>query len=141
MWPLTPKPVAIAGALDEPGTGAFLKVMTWPSTFSVEPSEIREPSEDALVVRVALTVTLPPPVALVRPSSFRKSALPVTDRSAPVELFSVTTPAAADDAVAAEAAPIVAAPLLIVEVFTPLARSIAVRTSPTVAAGVVLVPR
>ena len=34
-----------AGAPVEPGTGAFLKVMTWPSTFSVEPSWTSEPSE------------------------------------------------------------------------------------------------
>ncbi|MGC0396706.1 hypothetical protein ABIF91_009092 [Bradyrhizobium sp. USDA 241] len=67
--------------------------------------------------------------------------MPVTDTSAPAELFSVTMPAAIDDGVAAEAAPMVAAPLVIVEVCTPLARSIAVSTSLTVAAGVAAVPR
>ncbi|MGY3034842.1 hypothetical protein ACVIIV_004012 [Bradyrhizobium sp. USDA 4354] len=115
--------------------------MTLPLTFSVEPSVIRAPSEAELVVRVAVAVALPPPVAVVRPSDLSRSALPVTDTSAPAELFSVTMPAVIDDGVAAEAAPMVAAPLVIVEVCTPLARSIAVSTSLTVAAGVPAVPR
>ncbi|MET3346860.1 hypothetical protein ABIF52_007241 [Bradyrhizobium japonicum] len=59
--------------------------------------------------------------------------MPVTDRSAPTELLSVTTPAAAVDGDAPEAAPMVAAPAEIVAVLTPLARSTAARMSPTVA--------
>ena len=43
--------------------------------------------------RSAVTLALPAPVAEVTPRALRKSALPVTLRSAPVELFSVTTPA------------------------------------------------
>ena len=62
------------------------------STFSVEPSVTVAPSAAALVVRLAVTVALPAPVDVVRASAFSRSALPVTLRSAPVELLSVTSP-------------------------------------------------
>ncbi|MGY4503463.1 hypothetical protein ACVWYH_007420 [Bradyrhizobium sp. GM24.11] len=145
--PLTPPDVTLAA---DCGVCAFLKVMVWPSMFSVEPSWTRLPSEPAVVCRLALTLALPAPVARVRPSAFRKSALPVTLRSAPVELFSVTTPLAAmDDAVWAvptggvplvPLTEIVAAPALIAALLTPLARSIAVRTSLTEPVGAPVVP-
>src|SRR6267154_951383 len=81
------------------GVAAFLNVMILPFTFRVEPSAIRLPTDEALVVRTAPTVVLPPPVAVVRPSDLRKSAAPVTLRSAPVELLSVTAPPVTDEAV------------------------------------------
>ena len=78
-----PEPVGTcAGA----GTCALVKVMVWPSTFRVEPSWIRLAVVVAAVVRAAPTVTLPEPTDVVRPSALRKSALPVTLRSAPVEV-------------------------------------------------------
>ncbi|MGY3419903.1 sorbitol-specific phosphotransferase system component IIBC [Bradyrhizobium sp. F1.13.4] len=67
--------------------------------------------------------------------------MPVTLRSAPVELFSVTAPAAALEAVWPTLVAIVAAPAVMATVFTPLARSIADKRSATVAAGVPAVPR
>ena len=120
--------------------------MVWPSTFRVEPSWISEPSEPWLVVRATVTVALPAPVAALRPNALSRSALPVTLRSAPVELSSVILPAAMDETVWAvpTVAPLwvmVAAPALIAALFTPLARSTAVRKSATVAAGVPVVPR
>ncbi len=66
--------------------------MVLPSTLSVEPSVISVPRLALLVVRGAVTVALPGPVAVVSPSALRASALPVTERSAPVELRSVTAP-------------------------------------------------
>ena len=76
--PLTPEPEATLAAA---GTVASAKVMTWPSTFSVEPAWISEPRLPEAVARNACTVALPEPVAVVRPSAFRSSALPVTVRS------------------------------------------------------------
>ena len=78
-------------------------------------------------------LALPEPVAPVSLSALRASALPTTERSAPVELLSVTTPAAMLDAVWLALVVIVAAPEAMTAFFTPLARSIAVKTSPTVA--------
>ncbi|MGY3074556.1 hypothetical protein ACVWZZ_000927 [Bradyrhizobium sp. LM6.10] len=78
----------------------------------------------------------------------RKSAFPVKLTSAPVELFSVTAPPPEmDDATwsvpigpAEPLTTMVAAPALMVAVLTPLARSIALRTSLTVAPGAAAVP-
>jgi len=58
--PLTPDPV---GTFAAAGVPAFLKVIVLPLTVSVEPSWIREPRLAELVVRVAVTVALPAPVA------------------------------------------------------------------------------
>ena len=77
---------------DAAGVGAFLKVMVLPLTFSVEPSAIRLPRVATLVVRVAPTVVMPEPSAVVRPSAFRKSALPLTLRSPPVEVSRLMAP-------------------------------------------------
>ena len=125
------------------GVAAFLKLMILPFTFRVEPSWIRAPTVVALVVRWATTVVLPPPVAVVRPIDLRKSAAPVTLRSAPVELLRVTAPPPeTDDAVWPALVANAATPAVTVFFFTPLARSIAVSTSPSVAVVVVLlVPR
>src|SRR5512139_4193581 len=99
--------------------------MTWPSTLSVEPSAISALSEPLLVVRAAETVALPAPLAVLRPRALSRSALPVTLRSAPDELFRVTAPAAIEDAVWPALVLIVAAPALMAALFTPLARSTA----------------
>ncbi|MGY4596716.1 hypothetical protein ACVWXL_004462 [Bradyrhizobium sp. GM22.5] len=96
------------------------------------------------MVRVTLKDALPPPEAVLRPRALSRSALPVTLRSAPVELRSVTLLAVVvptSDGVAPALVLMVAAPALMVATLTPLARSIAVARSPTVAAGVPLVPR
>ena len=71
----------------------MLKVIVLPFTCRVEPSVIRLPSVVELVVRAAETVGRPAPTEAVRPNALRKSALPVTLRSAPVEVRSVITPA------------------------------------------------
>ena len=63
------------------GFTASAKVMTWPSTFRVEPVWISEPRVPVPVVRNACTVALPEPVAVVSPSAARSSALPVIVRS------------------------------------------------------------
>jgi hypothetical protein len=64
--------------------------------------------------------------------------LPVTVRSWPVEVFSEIAPAVIEDAVwPLLAGVIVATPEATVALPTPLARSIALKTSPTVALAVV----
>ncbi|MET3361639.1 hypothetical protein ABIF60_003034 [Bradyrhizobium japonicum] len=93
------------------------------------------------MVRLTLTVALPPPTDVVRPRDLSRSALPVTLRSAPVELFSVTAPAPTLEAVWLKLVASVAAPAVMDAVLTPLARSTAVNRSLTVAAGVPAVPR
>src|SRR4051794_22429493 len=127
---------------DAVGVAAFLKVMVWPFTFRVEPSEIKEPTLLELVVRAAVTVVFPEPVAVVRPSDFRRSAGPWTLRSAPVELRRLIWPPLIDEAVWLVLAANAATPAVMVALFTPLARSTALSTSATVAeVQVVLVPR
>ena len=95
------------------------------------------------MVRVALTVALPEPVAVVRPSAFSMSASPTMLRSAPVEVVSVIAPPPLIAATVWPAfAVIVATPADTAAFLTPLAISIALRMSPTVAADVVaLAPR
>ena len=64
-----------------------------PLTFSVEPSSTRLPRLVALVARAAVSVVLPAPTAVVSFNALRLSALPVIERSAPVELLRVVTTA------------------------------------------------
>ena len=133
--PLTPEPAATFAAA---GASAFLKVTVLPLMFSVEPSAIRLPTVRELVVRWAVTVVIPEPSEAVRPSALRKSALPLTLRSPPVEVWSVTLPApVTEEAVWLASVASVATPEAIVAVCTPLARSTAFRTSPTVAVDAV----
>ena len=115
------------------GAGAFLKVMVLPLTFSVEPSWISLPSEARWWCGAAVTVVLPAPSAVVRPSALRKSALPVTLRSAPVELCRVTLPAADRRRSGADGWRSSPAPAADRRLLTPLARSIAVTDRSTVA--------
>src|SRR5215470_1208383 len=130
--PETPEP---AGTLAADGVPAFLNLIVLPSTLSIEPSVISVPKLAPLVVRLALTVALPEPVAVVSPSALRASALPVTERSPPVELRSVIAPPVMLEGVWLVLVVIVAAPALMTAFFTPLARSMALRRSPTVAVG------
>ncbi len=124
---LTPEPAGIA---PRAAGLAFLNVMVWPSTFRVEPSVTRLPRLVALVARAAVMVVAPAPTADVRPSTLRLSALPVIERSAPVEPLSVVMPAATVLAVP----PRVATPAATDATYwRPLARSMAVVRSPTVA--------
>src|SRR5712664_928426 len=76
------------------GGAAFLNVMVLPLTFRVEPSWTRVPSEAEVIVRPLVTVTLPAPTDAVRPRAFRRSALPVMLRSAPVPVVKVRIPEA-----------------------------------------------
>src|SRR4051812_46397680 len=85
-----PEPV---GTAPRDAAFAFLKVMVLPLTFSVEPSSTRLAMLAALVARAAVSVVAPAPTAAVRPSALRLSALPVIERSAPVELLRVVMPA------------------------------------------------
>ena len=134
MLPLTPEPDATLAAS---GVGALRKVMVLPLTFSVEPSAIRLPAVAALVVRVAPTVVMPEPSAVVRPKALRKSALPLTLEIATGRSLQADR-AGSDrgDGLAGvgrrgrDAGSNV-------EDRTPLARSIARSTSPTVAVEVV----
>jgi len=123
-----PDTPCVAGSEAAAGVGPSLKVMTWPSTFRVEPDEMNDDSVAALVVRVAETVTLPAPLEVVSLSALRMSALPVTLRSEPVVLFSTSAPLPlTEEAVWPALRVRVPATLLC----TPLARSTAVSTSPT----------
>jgi hypothetical protein len=131
-----PEPVGTCAAA---GTCALEKVMVWPFTFRVDPSRIRLAVVAALVVRALPTVTLPEPLDVVRPSSFSRSALPMTLRSAPVDELSVRTPV---PALMALVEPVItAAPAVITVLATPLARSTALSTSAKVANGAAFVPR
>ena len=73
--------------------------------------------------------------------SSESSAVIFDTESAPVELSSVTTPAAIAEAVWPALVLMVAAPEELTATLTPLARSTAVSRSLTVAAGVPVVPR
>src|SRR3954449_5747851 len=118
MLPVTPAPAETALAA---GTVASMKLMVLPLTVRDEPAWIRVLIVPLLVARGASSVATAPPVAAVRPSSLRKSALAETDRSLPVELFSVTMPPVIDDGVWPLVVATVAAPPLIVAVWVPLA--------------------
>ena len=59
-------------------------------TDRVEPSLIVVPSDAAVMVRFWVTVTLPEPTDVVKPRPFRRSALPVMLRSAPLPVVRVT---------------------------------------------------
>ena len=124
----------MTGWLAEGGRGAFLKVMVLPSTFRVEPSAIRLPTVAELVVRLAVTVAVPAPTEEVRPRALRKSALPLTLRSAPVDVSRTSLPAPETvDSVWPVLVASVATPALMEAVLTPLARSMAFSTSVTLA--------
>src|SRR5438128_2442348 len=65
----------------------------------LRPSAASALPEPEIVRSDTVTVALPEPVAAVSLSALRASALPVTERSPPVELLSVIVPAAAVEAV------------------------------------------
>jgi hypothetical protein len=121
----------------QPGAAAFLNVMVLPLTFSVEPSWTSVPSEPQRWCG-AVDGGVAGAEPSVRPSAFERSALPVMLRSAPVEVCRsdaaprsrAVWPAVGERRRAGA----------IDALCTPLARSIAVSTSPTVAVGAV-VPR
>src|SRR3954447_6285177 len=113
---MTPDPAATLFAA---GGVWAAKLMVLPLTVSDEPAWIRVPMVPPLVERGASRVATAPPVAAVRPSSLRKSALADTDRSLPVELFRVTTPAVIEDGVWPLVVETVAAPPLIEAVWVP----------------------
>ncbi len=124
------------------GTVPAVKVMILPSTLSVEPPVIRFAVVSEVVALLMVTVPVVEPVALVRPKNFRTSLLP----------WIVVVPPGGD---AIENSPAVvmvlwvplvrvvkvAAPAEMATVLSPLAMSIALRTSVTVAVVVVPVPR
>src|SRR5258708_5551434 len=90
-------PVLLFRAPLAAGGAGFVNVRALRVTLSVEPLVISALRLPLLVVRKAATVALPEPVAVVRPSALRASALPVTLRSWPVEVLSVIAPVVIED--------------------------------------------
>src|ERR1700680_855294 len=91
MLPLVPEPAATEL---EAGTVADLKVMVWPSQFSVVPSATRFDVVAPPVALFTVTVLLVEPVALVRPKNFRMSLAPVMLVVPPPVEEMVSSPAA-----------------------------------------------